>query len=108
MSTTGGGRSWTCYRCGGSVLEGCTHYCPTGLRANLPDPQPPAPEASRAWANRNLIAAVQAVWEMHPDWRFGQLVMNLSREPGGFADTWEWSNAQWLDRIQALAGKDAG
>jgi hypothetical protein len=55
---------------------------------------------SRKRANAVLLDAVRALWDANPEQRFGQLVMNLSREPGGFSDTWEWSNAYWHQRIQ--------
>jgi hypothetical protein len=32
--------------------------------------------------------------------RFGQLVMNLSRVEGGFADTWNWEDGEWYRRMQ--------
>jgi hypothetical protein len=35
-----------------------------------------------------------------PDQRFGQIVMNLSRIEGGFADTWEWGHGDWYRRIE--------
>lgn len=47
-----------------------------------------------------FLAAIEAAWLADPDQRFGQLVMNLSREPGGFADTWNWENSEWLRRIE--------
>ena len=50
---------------------------------------------------RPFLAALGEVWERNPDQRFGQLVMNLSREPGGFADTWEWENDEWFQRMEA-------
>jgi hypothetical protein len=40
------------------------------------------------------------LWDVVPDWRFGQLVMNLSRTPEGFADTWEWQHGDWRERIE--------
>ena len=54
----------------------------------------------RQRANRLLLDHLLTLWDAVPDWRFGQLVMNLSREPGGFADTWEWSHSQWRERIE--------
>lgn len=39
----------------------------------------------------------------NPDMRFGQLVMNLSRTPGGFADTWNWEDSAWHVRFQQYA-----
>lgn len=53
----------------------------------------------RALANRHLLDALAGLWATCPDQRFGQLVMNLSRVEGGFADTWEWSNARWHEEI---------
>ncbi len=54
---------------------------------------------NRRRANRQLLDCLAALWEVVPDQRFGQLVMNLSRTDGGFADTWEWSHIQWSTRI---------
>ena len=67
---------------------------------------------SRKRANRALIEKLVSLWDIVPEQRFGQLVMNLSREPGGFADTWEWSHADWRvrkpqvseSRLKALPG----
>jgi hypothetical protein len=59
------------------------------------------PEARKA-ANRRLLDGLAALWDTVPDQRFGQLVMNLSRTEGGFADTWEWKHGEWLERIQEL------
>lgn len=62
----------------------------------------PAPRwtpESRKRANKSLVEAFLQLWDTDQDQRFGQLVMNLSREPGGFADTWEWNHGQWLERI---------
>ena len=59
----------------------------------------------RRRANRALLDALEAVWSLCPDQRFGQLVMNLSREPGGFADTWEWKHGAWYDALTKLAGQ---
>jgi len=53
----------------------------------------------RIRANHHLLAALAALWDQYPDQRFGQLVMNLAREPGGFADTWEWKHGEWSERI---------
>lgn len=41
----------------------------------------------------------EALWKQYPDMRFGQLFMDLSREPGGFADTWNWEEDDWLLRM---------
>lgn len=57
-------------------------------------------QEQRRRANRILLDQLIALWDVVPDQRFGQLVMNLSREPGGFADTWEWSHADWRKRIE--------
>jgi len=45
------------------------------------------------------------LWDAYPDQRFGQLVMNLSRTEGGFADTWEWKHGEWHERIGETAEK---
>jgi len=55
---------------------------------------------NRIRANHALLDAIAAVWDEVPDQRFGQLVKNLSREPGGFADTWEWKHGAWYDRLK--------
>jgi hypothetical protein len=54
----------------------------------------------RRHANANLLEALSALWDAVPYQRFGQLVMNLSREPGGFSDTWEWSHTDWRERTE--------
>lgn len=61
-----------------------------------------APESrvNRQRANRALLEAIAAVWDLVPDQRFGQFVMNLSRDPrGGFQDTWEWKHGRWHERL---------
>lgn len=58
---------------------------------------------NRRRANHRLLDAIAALWDAYPDQRFGQLVMNLSRVEGGFADTWEWKHGEWLDRIGVTA-----
>lgn len=50
-------------------------------------------------ANRHLLDTLLAVWDQVPDQRFGQFVMNLAREDGGFADTWEWKHGVWLTKL---------
>lgn len=56
----------------------------------------------RQRANRAVLEGLAALWDAHPDWRFGQLVMNLSRDrDGAFQDTWEWSNAYWNRKVEA-------
>lgn len=62
----------------------------------------------RRRANRNLLNALVEVWDAVPDQRFGQFVMNLSREPGGFADTWEWGHAAWRERLEEARKTWAG
>lgn len=57
-------------------------------------------KAARWEDNERVIRALLALWTGVPYMRFGQLVMNLSRIEGGFADTWEWSNATWVQRIE--------
>lgn len=58
--------------------------------------------ANRIRANRHLLDALEALWAEVPEWRFGQLVKNLSRDETGFADIWEWKHGAWLDRIQTM------
>lgn len=48
-----------------------------------------------------FLAALGDVWKDHPDMRFGQLVMNLSREEDNtFPDTWEWEDDEWVTRME--------
>lgn len=47
-----------------------------------------------------FLEALGTLWKKFPDWRFGQLVMNLSRDENNeFPDTWEWEEDAWLERI---------
>lgn len=48
---------------------------------------------------RLFLDALAVVWAANPDYRFGQLIMNLSRTEDGFADTWEWEDGEWLRRM---------
>lgn len=48
-----------------------------------------------------FLRTLGEVWKQHPDQRFGQLVMNLAREDGGFPDTWHWEDGEWLRRMDA-------
>lgn len=61
----------------------------------IPHFRQPEPEH----VSQRVIDALLALWTRFPTMRFGQLVMNVSRVPGGFADTWEWSNEKWLAAI---------
>ncbi len=54
----------------------------------------------RIRANHQMLEGLGALWDQVPDQRFGQLVMNLSSEPGGFTDTWEWKHGDWRERIE--------
>jgi hypothetical protein len=58
---------------------------------------------SRQLANRALVDALVSVWDTVPDQRLGQLLMNLSRVEGGFADTWEWTHRDWFARLNEAA-----
>ena len=58
---------------------------------------------SRQRANRDLLTTLLAVWDQVPEQRFGQLVMNLSRERDGFADTWEWKHGAWYEHLHEAA-----
>lgn len=40
------------------------------------------------------------LWKKVPDWRFGQLIMNLTRTPTGFADPWDWEESDWEEAIR--------
>jgi hypothetical protein len=53
----------------------------------------------RIRANEQLLDALRETWAACPEQRFGQLLMNLSRTPGGFADTWEWKHGEWYARM---------
>lgn len=66
-------------------------------------PSPEFDPDNRRRANENLLVTFNAVWGQVPSQRLGQFVMNLSREPGGFADTWNWSNAQWREKLEEAA-----
>lgn len=47
-----------------------------------------------------VLDALRALWLEFPDYRFGQLVMNLSRnEAGIIQDPWEWEEETWLRKI---------
>jgi hypothetical protein len=53
-----------------------------------------------------FLRQIEAVWEREPDQRFGQLVMNITREPdGSFADPWNWENSEWSRRIDAYLAR---
>ena len=57
-----------------------------------------------------FLRGLAEFWKQHPDWRFGQLIMNLSREPvsvlaamhgeRGFADIWEWDCSDFNRRME--------
>ena len=48
-----------------------------------------------------FLTTLGAFWHLHPDYRFGQLIMNLTRDAkGGFEDPWHWEEDEWLYRIQ--------
>jgi hypothetical protein len=51
---------------------------------------------------RKFLYKLGDFWEEYPDLRFGQLVMNLSRENEGFADIWEWDVETFNKRINKL------
>lgn len=57
---------------------------------------------TRIRANRRMLEMLADLWDEYPDMRFGQIVMNLSREngTGRFADTWEWKHGDWRERIE--------
>ena len=48
-----------------------------------------------------FLRALGDVWKQYPDYRFGQLVMNLARESDGFADTWNWEDSEWYGRMDS-------
>lgn len=48
-----------------------------------------------------FMEALTALWKENPDYRFGQLVMNLMRDKSGdFQDPWAWEEDEWLLRIE--------
>jgi hypothetical protein len=48
-----------------------------------------------------FLRALGDAWKADPDQRFGQLVMNLTRnERGQFEDPWEWEDSEWYRRMQ--------
>lgn len=50
---------------------------------------------------RPFLNALEDLWTANPDLRFGQLVMNLTRDDtGAFTDAWGWENSQWLRRVE--------
>ncbi len=59
----------------------------------------PATRDAQRRANRRLLDVLAAVWDEVPEQRFGQFVMNVSRDPDGFADTWEWKHGEWHARL---------
>lgn len=51
---------------------------------------------------RPFIRALSALWLLVPDQRFGQLVMNLTRDENGrFEEPFNWEESEWLRRIDA-------
>lgn len=47
-----------------------------------------------------FLPRLRELWHEHSDQRFGQLIMNLSRTPDGFADIWEWDVPEFESRIR--------
>lgn len=46
------------------------------------------------------------VWEQHSDERFGQFVMNLTRDrSGSFQDPWNWEEDEWLRALEERGRK---
>lgn len=84
-------------------------YCGEGTPVPSGASAPRWTREDRIRANHTLLDSLRALWDEYPDMRFGQLVMNVSREPGGFADTWEWGHQTWRERIDKTyyAWKDA-
>lgn len=54
-----------------------------------------------------FLARLGELWKQFPDYRFGQLIMNISRVPGGFADTWNWEDEEWDRRISAYTAEES-
>jgi hypothetical protein len=51
-----------------------------------------------------MLEQLAAVWDEVPYMRFGQFVMNLSRDEHGFADTWEWKLNRWYSELDEASG----
>lgn len=48
-----------------------------------------------------FLAELGHVWKKYPDLRFGQLVMNLTRNrQGNFQDPFYWEEDEWLHRLE--------
>lgn len=52
-----------------------------------------------------FLDVIESIWRENPDMRFGQLIMNLTRTPGGFADTWNWEDDAWFERFMRYSEK---
>lgn len=49
-----------------------------------------------------FLEKLAQLWKRHPDQRFGQLVMNLTRDKkGNFMDPWEWEEDVWEMKIKS-------
>ena len=54
-----------------------------------------------------FLEKLGAFWKTVPDWRFGQLIMNLSRnDDNSFPDTWEWEESEWEKKIEEAEKAD--
>lgn len=45
-----------------------------------------------------FLDKLQELWQRYPDYRFGQLIMNLVRDPQNplvFQDPWSWEEEEW-------------
>lgn len=55
-----------------------------------------------------FLRELEAFWRARPDWRFGQLIMNLSRDgQGGFLDIWEWDWNPFSRRMQEIGREES-
>lgn len=53
-----------------------------------------------------LLILLGAVWHQRPDERFGQFLMNLSRdENGDFQDVWEWDIVEFTEALRRREAK---
>ena len=48
-----------------------------------------------------VLGALRRAWLAHPDYRLGQLILNLASEK----DPWYMEDDDWLQRLNALAAE---
>ena len=52
-----------------------------------------------------LVELLRAVWNAHPDWRLGQLIMNVN--PNGHSDPFHIPDDQWERALRAEVPQEA-